>query len=164
MAQWQRTNFILALIFLNVGTISWPQKDIIFLICKFIVLDNNNDMHCLPRLSMVSLLQVAAALISSAKMHKDAPICSKTKYFSCLKSCDLVIALIRSTHGDTKITLPPIHILRVLSPALASLFYHPHVSTGQLPVLRGEYAAWDEIFSTFSGGCISELNAVDTCI
>ena len=163
MTLWKRTNFALAIILLNAGTISWRQEDI-FHISKFIVLGTNTDRHSQPRIKMVSLLQVAAVLISSARVYKVAPICCRNKYSPCQKSRDLIVALIRSTRGDTKITLPPIHTLHELSPNLASLYNHPHVSTGQLPVLRGEYTVWDEIFETISEGCISKIAVSEMCV
>lgn len=66
-------------------------------------------------------------------------------------------AIIRSECGDFKISLP-----RVESAfsGLSPLFHLGHLEHGKIPVLRGEYATWDYLFSIIARGTPS--NTIDT--
>lgn len=65
-------------------------------------------------------------------------------------------AIIRSECGDFKISLP-----RVESAfsGLSPLFHLGHVEHGKLPVLRGEYATWDYLFSIIAR--VTPSNTID---
>lgn len=93
--------------------------------------------------SMVDLLQVVATLLEPSELHQQMmPLDHKNGAPS-----KGIVALVRSTQGDTKIILPPVDFLAGLSSTLLAIYSSLHANSGQLPVLRGDYAIWDNIFA-----------------
>jgi len=92
----------------------------------------------------VNLLRVAISLMTHPGYFAEG------FSYSITGQCRIgLVALIRSDRGDIKMSLPRLSVLRKISLLLASLFEDTRVTNnGELPVLRGDYATWDYLFTT----------------